>query len=353
MTRKERVQILFVNAKGHEVPTSVVTNEKALLVRIDRIGDLALTLPSDQVLRERGIQTKWLIGEGLGFLPQLAIPARPFYEVAREFSITAFVNLVKWLKSEQFSQALVFHGPWWVSLALWWAGVPWRGGRRSQWHSFLFLNKGIRQSRLHGEWSELDYNIELVAKSFSVEFRPRPLLLESKSAVINRYNLDKYFVVHPGMSGSARNWSPSNFSKLIMELSQYGQVVVTGTKADAPYLTQVQPQVQGRCLWLVDQLKPDELIALLSHAKLVIAPSTGVAHLAAATGVLTIGIYSPVRSQSATRWGPKGERVMTITPQVDCPAIKECLGEACPYFDCMDRVTVTDLIERIKSAGVL
>jgi ADP-heptose:LPS heptosyltransferase len=65
---------------------------------------------------------------------------------------------------------------------------------------------------------------------------------------------------------------------------------------------------------LVGELSPPELLNLLSQAKSVLAPSTGVLHLAASLEVPVFGIYSPKKQEQAKRWGPKGPSVTIFTP---------------------------------------
>ena len=96
-----------------------------------------------------------------------------------------------------------------------------------------------------------------------------------------------------------------------------------------------------------EKLNIEQLLFVLSHAKHVVAPSTGVLHLAASLGTPVTGIYSPVRVQKATRWGPKGKNARTLTPKVDCPGHFSCLKEKCPHFDCMTLVTSQEVYENI------
>jgi ADP-heptose:LPS heptosyltransferase len=118
------------------------------------------------------------------------------------------------------------------------------------------------------------------------------------------------------MSGSALNWPQEKYGALIAEYVKNSVVVITGTKADMAHLTEIEkkwklhPQVR----WLVDQLTTGNLLAVLSHARKVVAPSTGVVHLAASLGVETVGIYSPARVQSAIRWSPRGDKARAVSP---------------------------------------
>ena len=67
--------------------------------------------------------------------------------------------------------------------------------------------------------------------------------------------------------------------------------------------------------WLQSQLNLKELITILAEAEFVVAPSTGVAHLAASVGAKVHGIYSPVRVHHPRRWGPRGPQVTVHCPK--------------------------------------
>src|SRR5207253_1090070 len=116
-----------------------------------------------------------------------------------------------------------------------------------------------------------------------------------------------YRVVHPGMAGSALNWPAENFKILVEKLAGEMPVLITGTKADNKYLQALRPLADHpQVRWMVDQLKPSDLLDLLSQARSVIAPSTGVLHLAAALGTPCVGVNSPRPVEHPRRWGPKG-----------------------------------------------
>jgi ADP-heptose:LPS heptosyltransferase len=122
------------------------------------------------------------------------------------------------------------------------------------------------------------------------------------------------------MGGSALNWPAENFSALIGSLAKEMPVVITGTKADQKFLNSLSSvKDQPAVVWLVDQLKSFELLDILSEAKSVIAPSTGVLHLAASLGTPSLGIYSPRTVEHPRRWGPKGTRTAVLVPETSNP----------------------------------
>src|SRR4051812_25414133 len=103
---------------------------KTLLIRLDRIGDLVLTLSVDESLRKIDQKTdaKWWIPKGLDFVAKNSIPPRPAREIEHDFSWSQFKILLQELKEEKPRTAIVFHAPWWVSVLLFLARVPVRAG---------------------------------------------------------------------------------------------------------------------------------------------------------------------------------------------------------------------------------
>lgn len=304
-------------------------NVDIVLVRMDKIGDLVVSLPVDEHPALKGARVHWFISSGLGFIAGQASPRRSFSEFKRRFSVSEFMHMVTWLKENRPQTIILLHNPWWVSCAAWLAGVPERIGRLSQWHSFLFVNLPIRQKRSLSDRHESDFNFDLVESGFAFlgikhcENLQRAknnylhLLPPNSSATLATKGLKAgaYRVVHPGMAGSALNWPDDLYRELIEKLSRETPVVITGTKMDSKYLEKLKslsenPQVR----WLVNDLSVLELLDVLSGAKSVIAPSTGVLHLAASLGTPVVGLYSPRKVEHPRRWGPRGHHVAFLLP---------------------------------------
>jgi ADP-heptose:LPS heptosyltransferase len=222
---------------------------------------------------------------------------------------------------------------------------------KSQWHTFLFLNKGVRQKRSLSEVSEYEYNLRLVEVGLGLaegEISRRPLQMQIdpkwQDETLSDHGIarSKYSVVHPGMSGSARNWPTSQYISWIQEAARSEKIVITGTASDEPILEPIRQALAGtqNVVWLDGKLSEPMLLHVLAGARVVLAPSTGVAHLAASLGRPVIGIYSPVKVQHPKRWGPQGNAVQVLVPDVECPGKKACLGTQCPQYDCMTQISL-------------
>lgn len=296
--------------------------KKALFIRLDRMGDLVLTLPCDHIIQNQ-YQVHWVIPHGLDFVVQSAVPTKEYSTFKNDFSWEQFFAFFKLVKKVKPDVSISFHVPWWVNMALFFARVSLRGGVLSQWHSYLFLNKGLRQKRSRCDYHEMEYNYLLVEHTLGLpqnknQWLPLQLQANKPEKEIHFDMNEKYFVVHPGMGGSALNWPNKKYHEHISQLSEQATVVITGTKSDELYLAPLKQSLKDnpKVVWLDQQLNGYQLLKLLSNAISVTAPSTGVLHLSASLGVPTIGIYSPIKVHRDTRWGPKGNKVHSFTPKV-------------------------------------
>lgn len=326
--------------------------KKVLLIRLDKIGDLISTMCVDQVSFLKDCDAQWVISKGLSFVPENADPQRNFLELSKEDWRTSLIVLRRFLRDFKPDVAVSFQAPWWVSYALWAENIPVRAGVKSQWHSFIFLNKGLRQKRSRALQHEADYNLDLLLHAFSInesilqEKAPiLKLIAPHNPALLEKFKLspNNYVVVHPGMAGSALNWPIAHYVSFIEEASKSLQVVLTGTPADEPWLKEIKENFKDhpRVLNLQNQLKPTELFTVLKNSKAVIVPSTGVAHMAASLGATVLGIYSPVRVQHPRRWAARGEHVHIFVPQNQDP------DNVDPR--CMDKIEPQDLLKVLST----
>jgi heptosyltransferase I len=329
---------------------------KGLFIRLDKIGDLVSTIPCDEVL-PKGVECTWMISKGLGTILDFSDPKRSWVEYDKYFSFSQFYFFLSFLKKNKFDFAISFQASWWVNCAMWLARVPCRFGVLSHWHHFLFLSDGLRQRRSRAIQHEADYNFDLVLgagdrikMSFADSSTPVLKLLAPK-VWTKPSQFQKYFIVHPGMAGSARNWPQEKYIQLIERLLTTTDLhcVLTGTQADEDYLKDIKRYFgnQQRFHLLQNQLNMKELLDCLDQSEFVIAPSTGVLHLAASLSKKTIGIYSPILVQHPTRWKARGQDVTTLVPPVKCPAKRKCLMHACADYDCMNLISIDDVVAKL------
>ncbi len=119
-----------------------------------------------------------------------------------------------------------------------------------------------------------------------------------------KYNL----IIHPKSHGNSLEWSLRNFSRLIecLDASRY-RVFISGSPKEALML---KPWIESLPSHVVDisgTLTLEQFISFISQADGLIAASTGPVHIAAATGIDTLGLYTDIRTKEGFRWGPVGK----------------------------------------------
>jgi len=323
-----------------------------LLVRPDGIGDEILSLPVATALR------RMMPGARLSFLSSAyAAPVLAHHpdldEVLTVTGQERLGELVRLFKRNV--DAAIFLKPFRrLMAAAWLARVPLRVGTGYRWYSFL-LNRRVYEHRSDFSRHESAYNLGLL-RGLGLspgEVTPPRLVVTAEEQEWARSFLGESsrlrVVVHPG-GFSSRLWKPVHYRNLVLNLAQAGrEVLLTGNAAERDkFRTEA-----GISEWpngvrdLMGALTIRQLMTVIAESHAVVSLATGPMHLAAALGVPTVSIFGPRRNNSPTRWQPLGTGVV-LKPEVR--TCEKCIYEACPYWDCLDRITVETVEERVTQA---
>ncbi len=320
-----------------------------LLVRPDGIGDEILSLPVATELRRA------LPGARLCFLSSAyAAPMLAHHpdldEVLTVTGEESFGDLVHMFRNN--IDAAIFLKPFRrLIAAAWVARVPLRIGTGYRWYSWL-LNRRVYEHRSDFARHESAYNLGLLRGLGLVpgEVEPPRLMVTAEERDWARARLEKSralrVIVHPG-GFSSRLWKAVHFRDLILHLAAEGrEVLVTGSAAEREKFraeTRVTEWPAG-VRDLMGTLTLRQLMAVVAESHAVVSLATGPMHLAAALGIPTVSLFDPRRNNSPVRWQPLGKGTV-IRP--DVPTCEKCIYEACPYWDCLDRITVATVADRI------
>ena len=114
--------------------------------------------------------------------------------------------------------------------------------------------------------------------------------------------LEDYVCIHPGARDPARRWSSQAFASVGDALAAQGlSVILTGTAAEIATINAVARDMRRGCLSLGGLTDLGMLAALLEGARLLVCSDTGVSHLAAALGTLSLVVFL---SSDPRRWAP-------------------------------------------------
>jgi len=339
---------------------------KVLVTRTDRLGDLVLSLPVFAVLKKAC--PDWEIHA------MVAPAAVPLVEndphLARVWTwrdgLTAAEarDLRSELRGVDFDAAVMLQYRRQLAVLLRTAGIGRRYGPWSKWTSWFQLNRGVRQNRSAGGRHEMDFNLQLGHRLLADEQKPatsapiagaRLHLSSSQQQAAGKFragHIDgggQIVFIHPGSGGSALDWEPERFAAVANALAAdpRRKVFITGAGADGAVVAAVATRLQSAVEVLLDRYQLREFLSVLAAGNLMIGPSTGPLHLAAALGVPTLGLFPPLRTMHPDRWGPRGfdqGAARDLVPDLDCPARRQCRQERCQYYNCMDDIRVETVV---------
>ena len=356
-------------------PETTEDRLRILVVRADRIGDVLLSTPVFEVIKRHYSRSRLSVMvrepvapviRGLESVDHVII----YDPLGRHKGLRGLLRLTWEIRARKFRIAVVLQSQWRIAMAIFLAGVRYRVGPLSKLYSFMFYNRGIRQRRSHVEMHESDYNLQLLRR-IGIRVGTRNVgtsahVHEETKLRARKWLMDQghdpktpMVVVHPGMGHSALNWPENHYIDFVKALLRDGrQILVTcGPEetsiaqrfaeafADLPERANIKKPI----VYLADgREQVDFLGALFGFASVVVAPSTGPLHLAVALGKPVVTFYSPIRVQSAIRWGPylrEPSKASILVPDVYCGEDFKCRGTLCNYFPCMKSLTVTLALE--------
>ena len=322
-----------------------------LLVRPDGIGDEILCLPVATALRHVWPQARltFLSSDYAAPVLEHHPDLDEIWTVSGRESLRDLIALF-----QRGVDAVVFLKPFrrlmWAAFL---ARVPVRVATGYRWYSVL-ANRRVYEHRKDFSRHETEYNVRML-KGLGVrppEAVPPKLVVtrEERQAAEQRLRMVKAprVVLHPG-GFAARRWRSEQYWKLAENLHRSGfGVILTGNRAEAEHFFQpprITSLLPADILNLMGSVTVRELVAVIAESHVVVSGATGPAHIAAACGVPNVSLFDPRRNNLPTRWQPLGTGVV-LRPQV--PTCEKCIYEACPYWDCLDRITVDTVVQQVR-----
>jgi heptosyltransferase-2 len=306
---------------------------RLLLTRIDRLGDVILTTPVFQLLKETYPDL---------FLAVLVSPANreavegdPFVDEVivydkrgRQKSWWGTVMFARRIAAERFDTCIHFHATnrvFWLSFL---AGIPVRiGHKRKVWR---LLTHPVIERKREGRKHETEYNLDLLEALGFRSGRPLPPLYfpldeEKRLSLIKRspeVKTGPYAVISPSASCPSKRWPPERFRAVARELNRVKglRIFLTGTPDERGLCSEVKKGIEAEVTDLSGKLSLGELAWLIKGARLLISNDSGPVHIAAALDVPVISLFG--RSDpglSPTRWRPLGAKSVFIHKGSNAP----------------------------------
>ncbi|MCS6981341.1 MAG: glycosyltransferase family 9 protein [Flavobacteriales bacterium] len=226
-----------------------------------------------------------------------------------------------------------------------------RTGTAGRWWHWLWSNDRVFFSRKRSQLHEAQLNLLLLYRHFPAVW---PCPLEELRNCLpwrgrkNSSVKEKKIIVHPFTNRSAPLWPKNYWVTLIRLLSQqsWGIVYMTGlacnwNEADGLIREAGLPPERNLC----GKFDLEGFIRFVEESEILVAPSTGPLHIAAALGVRSIGLYVPRPPMHPGRWGPLGPRAMALTGRRHCLTPHQCRPDRC---GCMEALRPEKVLEALR-----
>lgn len=327
-----------------------------LVSRIDRIGDVVLTLPLCGLLKERlGARVVFLGREYTRDVVAASDAVDEILEWDPALPLDAAARLLAGARADTIvhvrPNAL-------VARAAAKAGIRTRIGTSRRAYHWLHCNRRVGVARRASDLHEAQLNVRVAAPLLDERalalsppelapygrLTPRVAVPETLEALVapDRVNV----VVHPGSGGSAREWPLTRYAALIDALSpERFRILVTGSPAEGAALGAWLGALPSHAHDVTGRTNVAELVALLAAADGFVGASTGPLHVAAAVGSHALGLFPHRRPMHPGRWAPIGARAEVLVSDAPCAS---CLDGGRGDCSCLEQITVDAVRARVE-----
>jgi ADP-heptose:LPS heptosyltransferase len=331
---------------------------RILLIRPDHLGDLVMTTPVLQALREAlpqahitmmvGPWSREVVARHPAIDQLLTCPFPGFRRAAQKplAPYTLLLQMARQLQRGHYDLAINLRPDfWWGAALLYLAGIPRRIGydiapgtpflthalpfpqpEHATVSNLRLISAGL-QALDDGPLEE-PYTPERYPQQFTVTLEEQRWVEERlQSAGIAAET--PIVVIHPGTGAAVKLWRTGAWTHCANWLTATSspvplQIILSGSPSERPMLEKIAQDIKPAPLLITD-MSVGQLAALLQRAKLVLGVDNGPLHLATAQNTPTVNIFGPTDKRIFGPWGV-APRHIVIASQQRCPT--------CPIIPC-------------------
>ncbi len=339
---------------------------KILIIRLSAIGDTIHTLPLAYALRQKfpDAQIDWVVEDKAShFIENNPLLDNVFVIPKREwktpFDMFDGINkIITKIKKENYDIAIDTQQLFKSGFLLGNSGaqrkITLSGGRE---FSSFFANEIIPASHklFDKNYHVVKRNLEiakyLTANDEDIKFVLPETKKETKKKVSDllfplKKNLP-VLVIAPATTWDTKHWENKYWAKIIEEFQNKANIIITGTINDKDLTDDILLFGKYKnVLNLTGKTNLDELVEIFNKADIVIAPDSGSAQVAWATGKpFVISIFT---STSKNRTAPFGDNTKSFSPNIKCYPChkKKCFNKN--FEQCKTKIDYYEIINLLK-----
>jgi heptosyltransferase-2 len=337
--------------KIEDIRADIITS--VLVIRIDRIGDVVVSLPAIKALRK--------------IFPRAKI------SVMLKKEISPLLKSIPWI-----DELIPYNGFWGSSRIL--------ARRRFNMAVDLLMDYTLRTAFLglfSGARLRAGFDIEGRGRFFNIAVKPQPEkksmsshLMDLVRSVADKAGSDKALLddeparlvipdndkdyadnlfsshgmgaddiivgIHPGGNYLSQLWPEDRFIELARRISDIykAKIAIIGSMQDENLVGRIAAKIKTRSVPITG-LTLDKLAAIISRMDLLVCNNSGPLHIAAALCVATVSTMGPTAPEL---WWPDGDRHIVVRKSLPC---SPCGLAVCGRHDCMKAISVEDMMKAV------
>lgn len=337
---------------------------EVLVLRLDRIGDLIMSLPALYDLRRALPQAHIRLAVGAWSeslakgapVDEVLVWSAPWVGRPSEGAspIGELLRRARALRAARLDLAIDLQGDVRASLLMWRSGARARVGYANTGGAYLLSHVVPLDERV--SWVEQNRRAVAVAVGPGDGAARFDALSQAdrdfvKNLLQNLHLEEKRPLVglHPSGGRPVKQWPVERWAEVGSRLQQKlgATLLVTGTQADGPLAAALAKAMPKKPVDLTGRLSVRETLALIAGLDLFLSSDTGPMHMACAVDTPSVSVFGP--SDSARYFsggdGRSGSRHVVVKPELWCSPCnlirkppQECAGEEPP--ECLRLVSV-------------
>lgn len=327
------------------VPAGLDAVKSIAVFRYDRIGDMVISTPLFQALKERFPEARLIVVASA--VNQEIISANPSVDEVVVFHSYAYAAAALRRRKVELVIDPFYTYEMIQPYLAWRTGARYRLGFSCAGRELFFNLRGPRTDGHGSMYKHLGRLVTPLGVTLE-KFEPELFLTAEEISWAQEY-LDKLRIapdalkiaVHPGAHYPSQRWRPEGFVDLVKRIvGRYNaHVFLFGDRKEEPILRYIQDRIWDERVTSFCDMSLRHVMALLNACDLLIGNNSGLLHIASAARVLTVSTMGPT---DPVLWQPWGMGHIVIRHQIPC---SPCTQGSCGEHWCMNAITC-DEVER-------
>jgi heptosyltransferase I len=288
------------------------------VLRLSAIGDVCNSVAAVQAIQRKWPDTNitWVIGKVEAMLLE-GLPGVEFVIFDKGAGIQGYKDLKATLKGRKFDVLLQMQVALRASLASLCIKAKFKVGfdkiRAKEGH-WLFVNRRIAKQKEPHVLDGFMGFAHVVGVKETIPMWDMPLARADDEWAKARFNQNKRtLIISPAASKAERNWHVEGYAAMSDHAAKKGwDVILCGgpTSTEKEIGENIMALCESPPKNMIGQTNLKQLLGMVKHADIVLAPDTGPAHMAVAMGTHVIGLYA---HSNPGRTGPYFSREYVVS----------------------------------------